>query len=100
MADIIILSNVFKDTQDENSSKPTEAPKTNTKSSSISIFGLLLGIFAAYLSWTCNTVKGVDTVGKVIYALFAFLFGGFYLIYYLIFNRPCNVENLGKYYYF
>lgn len=75
-------------------SKPVDAPvtivNTNTKPTINSIywqiFSLLIGIFAAYLSWSCNTAKGIDTVPKVIYSIFAFFFGTLYLIYYAMFR--------------
>lgn len=56
-----------------------QAPKQNIANQS---FSLATGIFAAYLSWTCNTIDGVDTPLKVVYASFAFSFGILYLIYY------------------
>jgi hypothetical protein len=58
-----------------------QAPKQNIGGQLIS---LVLGIFAGYLSWTCNTVEGVSTPLKVFYAFFAFLFGPLYLIIYAI----------------
>lgn len=57
------------------------APKQNIGSQ---IFSLLVGIFAVYLSWNCNTVEGVSVPLKVLYAFFAFLFGPLYLIFYAI----------------
>lgn len=57
------------------------APKQNIGSQ---IFSLLVGIFAAYLSWNCNTVEGVSVPLKVFYAFFAFSFGPLYLIFYAI----------------
>lgn len=108
MADIMIVGKLYADTQPENNNTPGPT-KPYTSSSSVSyqsqVFGLIIGIYAAYLSWTCNTAKGVDTVGKVIYSFFAFIFGGFYLIYYFLVNRPCGstgstgVTN-SAYYYF
>ncbi len=56
-----------------------QAPKQNIAGQA---FSLAIGIFAAYLSWTCNTIEGVDTPLKVLYAFFAFSFGILYLIYY------------------
>ena len=56
-----------------------QAPKQNVAGQA---FSFAIGIFAAYLSWTCNTIDGVDTPLKVVYAFFAFSFGILYLIYY------------------
>ena len=51
------------------------------------IVALVLGAWAAYLSWTCNTLQGATTGAKVFYAFFAFLFGPWYLIYYYLSNK-------------
>ena len=56
-----------------------QAPKQNVAGQA---FSFAIGIFAAYLSWTCNTIDGVDTPLKVVYAFFAFSFGILYLMYY------------------
>ncbi len=56
-----------------------QAPKQNIGGQ---IFSLLVGIFAGYLSWNCNTVEGVSVPLKVFYAFFAFSFGPLYLIFY------------------
>ncbi len=56
-----------------------QPPKQNVGAK---VFSLMIGIFAGYLSWTCNTIDGVDTPMKVFYAFFAFSFGSLYLIYY------------------
>jgi hypothetical protein len=58
-----------------------QSPKQNIGGQ---IFSLVVGIFAGYLSWTCNTVEGVAVPLKVFYAFFAFLFGPLYLIIYAI----------------
>ncbi len=50
------------------------------------LFGVAIGALAVYLSWSCNTAAGVDTVGKVIYAVFAWIFGFFYLVFYALFR--------------
>ena len=57
------------------------APKQNIGGQ---IFSLVIGIFAGYLSWTCNTVDGVSVPLKVFYAFFAFSFGPLYLVYYYV----------------
>jgi len=52
-----------------------------------SIIGCLIGCYAVYLSWTCNTAQGIGTVEKIIRAFFAFIFGLLYLLVYVIFYR-------------
>lgn len=53
------------------------------------LLGTLVGIYAVYLSWSCNTKQGVDTLAKIIYAIFAWFFGMLYLVLYFLFRRPC-----------
>jgi hypothetical protein len=56
------------------------------------IIATVLGIIAACLSWNCNTLAGYRHLEKVLYAFFAFLFGGVYIILYLIFRaNSCGV---------
>lgn len=97
MADFMALSKMLIDANKKNSAEGYNETATKQEAGT-SVIGLLIGIYAAYLSWTCNTAKGVDTVGKVIYAIFAFIFGLFYLIYYALFNKPCGTKQ--TYYYF
>lgn len=51
-----------------------------------SVFSILFGILAVYLSWSCNTEAGINTGLKVVYAFFAFIFGGLYILFYLLFR--------------
>lgn len=50
------------------------------------VIGLIIGVYAAYLSWECNSAMGMGTPLKVIYAFFAWVFGLLYLIFYVIFR--------------
>lgn len=45
---------------------------------------VLIGSFAAYLSWTANSLVGWHTVFKVLFSLFAFLFPASYLFVHLV----------------
>lgn len=45
-----------------------------------------LGIWAAYLSWTSNTVVGWNTFAKVIFAIFAYFSNLSYLLGHLIYK--------------
>lgn len=61
----------------------------------INIIGYILivsiGIYAAYLSYTCNSKENINGVLKVIYAILAYIFGLFYLLYYFLFkNEHCS----------
>lgn len=99
MADIVMLGVMFEDAQNKANDTPVPTHAVKKTQNNMSVLGLLIGIYAAYLSWTCNTVKGVDTVGKVIYSIFAFMFGGIYLLYYFLVNRPCVVQAPVAYYF-
>ena len=53
---------------------------------------ILVSFYAVYLSWSCNTMKKVDLLLKLIYAFFAFLFGMPYVLFYAVFKEkltPC-----------
>lgn len=74
-------------------------PKTPNKTALMAgtiisiIIGFCIGIFAAHLSWSCNTAEGYSTGVKIIYAVFAFIFGLIYLLFYLIFRAgKCNTQ--------
>ena len=56
------------------------------------IVSIVIGIFAFYLSWQCNTALGYHVVVKVIFAVFAFLFGLIYLILYLILRMMYQIR--------
>ena len=51
-----------------------------------SVISVVIGLYAVYLSWSCNSALGLGTGLKLLYALFAFIFGLLYLIFYLIFR--------------
>jgi len=58
------------------------------------IVGIVLGIYAGYLCWKCNTVANTDMGLKVIYTAISFVFAIPYLIYYwairVIIGAPCT----------
>ena len=49
------------------------------------IFAVAISCLAAYVSWSCNTKRGISTLAKILYSIFAFFFGALYLIFYAIF---------------
>lgn len=64
-----------------------EAPtKKSLKLSDILTFvlGVIIGLYAAYLSWQCNSKLDYNLFLKVIFSVFAYLFGLVYLILYLV----------------
>lgn len=58
---------------------------------SVSLAFLLIGIFAVYLSWTCNTKQALSTGSKVFYGFFAFLDNITYILNYYIFRRNTSL---------
>lgn len=74
-----------------NSPAPSSIVPTNTKFSIFSlggvvsfVVGIVIGVVAVYLSWTCNTALQYGTALKVIFAILAYLFGFLYIILYMI----------------
>lgn len=48
------------------------------------VLGIIIGLYAAYLSWMCNDKVGYPIFIKAIFAVFAYIFGLVYLILYLL----------------
>lgn len=48
---------------------------------------LALAVFAAYLSWTCNTKQGIEGGMRVVYAAGAFFDNVTYILNYFLFQR-------------
>ena len=48
------------------------------------VLGVVIGLYAVYLSWQCNSKLNYNIFLKVIFAVFAYIFGLTYLILYLI----------------
>ena len=56
--------------------------------------GLLVSGVAASLSWQCNSRMGYSLAMRVLSALLAFMFGGVYLMYYvLVRSDVCRVAS-------
>lgn len=53
--------------------------------SGFSLFlSMLIGFFAVYLSWRCNTASDMNTFEKIIWAFLSFVFSIPFLIYYIL----------------
>ena len=95
---IILTSVVNKISEPQNETFSTNSNETdnNSRLEPLMILSLLLsvliGCIAANLSWNCNTAKGVDFGLKILFAIFAFLFGLIYIILYLIFLSDCGKQ--------
>jgi hypothetical protein len=49
-------------------------------------FSFLISLYAAYLSWSCNTALGYGVFTRLILSFFAFMFGTLYVIFYFVFR--------------
>jgi hypothetical protein len=76
----------FQTTEESNASPVEEKTSAAKTVLTIVYITILVGIgaYGAYISWAANTLAGWGTVAKVIFSLFAFLFGLSYLITYFI----------------
>lgn len=92
--DLLLINNILK--KNKPNSEKFEDEKSNSDnvkeevSSTETIIGIIafiaFGIAAVYFSWVSNTVCEWNVGFKIIYAIFAFLFGLSYVIIYVI-NR-------------
>jgi hypothetical protein len=65
--------------------------KAERLSTTTFILMLLINSYAAYLSWECNSKNNYPLVLKLVFSLFAFMFGTLYIIYYILFRfDSCN----------
>jgi len=79
-------------------SEKEEKKKKRTVGSIISsVISFMIGIGAAYLSWSCNTAQGVSLPMRILYAILAYIFGFFYMIYYFFF-RAGDCKQAKNYY--
>ena len=83
------LFNQRKESFDDSSNTTTTAPN-KTIVFICRFLGFVLGCYAVYLSWTCNAKpsKCVGFLERLLKALAAFTFSGFYLIWYAISRCP------------
>ena len=52
----------------------------------LKIIGVLLAIIAARLSWECNSSDKYPLWQKILFSILAYMFGIFYIIYFLLFR--------------
>ena len=65
--------------------------KAENLSTTTFILMLLINSYAAYLSWECNSKNNYPLVLKLVFSLFAFMFGTLYILYYILFRfDSCN----------
>jgi hypothetical protein len=72
--------------QKSNFADSADEPKLTASTIISMIIGISIGIFAAYLSWRCNSKLNYTTWLKVLYAFLAYVFGLLYIILHFIFR--------------
>ena len=50
------------------------------------IISIIIGAYAAFLSYSCNTKKNIPETHKIIFSVFAYCFGLIYLLYFFLFR--------------
>ncbi len=69
------------------SSNSSNSSKSNSSMETIGlIIAILIGAYAAHLSYECNTKLKIPEFQKIIYAILAYIFGIIYLLYYFLFR--------------
>jgi len=84
------ITNIIVDDDDDDDYD--EVDNTASKiSNGTFILMLLINSYAAYLSWDCNSSKNYPLILKVVFSLFAFMFGSIYIVYFILFKfDECN----------
>jgi hypothetical protein len=80
--DLIIIDVYNKKEDNIKRFKTIDTPQSGI--SKYQVFSFMLGVLAMYLCYTCNIESGTDKVLSMIYSVFAFFFGGLYLVYYAL----------------
>jgi len=75
------MDNTYKSTEDNYDTED----KKKENYTSIIIYNII-GIISAILSWKCNTKNNVNIPMKILFSFFAYMFGVFYIFYYLLFR--------------
>jgi len=89
----LIATNIAVKKMNENQIKKVNPSHKSccTPSSSTLVFYIAIGIFAAYLSWVCNTESGIPFLEKVMWAFLSYVFSIPFLVYYiLIRSHQCS----------
>lgn len=72
-------------------------PATETQRRLRTLLGVAFSALAALVSWNCNTHMGYPLGLKVLSALLAFMFGGVYLLYYVLVRSDiCRLVGAGR----
>lgn len=84
MLDILlpVAMNYYVQATDETTTDETMEPKELFSSVGFIAYSVVIGIVAFGFSWSCNTQRNIFWPMKLLYGLFAALFGSLYLISY------------------
>lgn len=91
--------------QDDTGASPSPAFASQTKFAIFSlggivslVIGIVIGVVAAYLSWSCNSALQYNIALKIFFALLAYFFGLVYIILYIIMRYDtCTYIKRGYY---
>lgn len=80
----------------EKNKKNIEKMDSSNKSSGGNIgliLSIIIGAYASFLSYDCNSKKNLPEIQKILFAVLAYIFGLFYLIYYFLFRYDsCHLD--------
>ncbi len=89
--DLLSTSLIFNKSNKEFFQDEKEDAKTNKFESifiiMIVVISLSISVYAVYVSWKCNTAMKMGLPFKILYAIFAYVFGFIYLIFYFLFKK-------------
>jgi hypothetical protein len=93
-------SEMYQDSPNDSShdSPTVVVVKNSDVNTGFSFFlSILIGFFAVYLSWRCNTASDMHTMEKVIWAFLSFIFSIPFLIYYMLIRSHECVPIISEY---
>ena len=86
----------YEDGEDDNYDVTVRTTSFGKPGTAAWTLAVAIGTLAAYLSWSCNSALGYPPLEKLLYAAAAFMFGGIYLAYYLLFRSDVACAKAGK----
>ena len=87
----IFLIDLIKKNQNQNKEHNNVEHFSNNNISIWNIFWFFVSCAAVYLSWTCNSNTNINIVFRILFAIFAFIFGIIYIICNYIFFQKCHI---------
>jgi len=88
--DAALIINYIKKLNNKPSIKDGKIEEFNIGMDQFSSFGsiisIIIGLYAAFLSYSCNSKHNMSESSKIIWAILAYFFGLIYIIYYSLFR--------------